>query len=101
MKEEDIEKAAVETAKKVCSDFYEAYAFASGFKVGANWHINSVWHKAEELPQLNACFLAQIGNDSFDTFIMAVEADRWKRWCKGLDIVRWAYIEDLLPNTED
>lgn len=56
MKEEDIEKAAVETAKKVCSDFYEAYAFASGFKVGANWHINSVWHKAEELSQLNAWF---------------------------------------------
>lgn len=44
MKEEDIEKAAVETAKKVCSDFYEAYEFASGFKVGAYWHINSVWH---------------------------------------------------------
>lgn len=75
--------------------------FGVGVARSEDWYINSVWHKAEELPQPNAWLLAQIGNDSFDTFIMAVEADRWKRWCKGLNIVRWAYIEDLLPNTED
>lgn len=102
MKEEYIEKAADEFANKEyeISDIDRSPLY-KGFYHGAKFYINSVWHKAEELPQPNAWFLAQIGNDSFDTFIMEVEADRWERWCKGLNIVRWAYIEDLLPNTED
>lgn len=111
MKEEDIEKAADDYANENIrypgeisyeSDIEEMKkCFADAFKAGGDCRINSVWHKVEDIPQHNAWFLAQIGNDSFDTFIMAVEADRWKRWCKGLNIVRWAYIEDLLPNTED
>lgn len=102
MKEEYIEKAADEFANKEyeISDINRSPLY-KGFYHGAKLYINSVWHKAEELPQPNAWFLAQIGNDSFDTFFMEVEADRWERWCKGLNIVRWAYIEDLLPNTED
>lgn len=111
MKEEDIEKAADDYANENIrypgeityeSDIEEMMkCFADAFKAGSNYRINHAWHKTEELPRPNAWFLAQIGNDSFDTFIMAVEADRWERWCKGLNIVRWAYIEDLLPNTED
>lgn len=111
MKQEDIEQEAYDYAYENLwypgEIFYERdlekmmKCFADAFKAGANYRINKAWHKTEELPQPNAWLLAQIGNDSFDTFIMAVEADRWKRWCKGLNIVRWAYIEDLLPNTED
>lgn len=111
MKEEDIEIAADDYAYENLwypgEIFYERdlekmmKCFADAFKAGAEWRINHAWHKAEDLPQPNAWVLAQIGNDAFDTFIMAVKTDRWKRWCKGLNIVRWAYIEDLLPNTGD
>lgn len=61
------------------------------------WRINSVWHDAEEKPKQNAWFIAQIGDDAFDTFIMQIESNRWDRWCNGLNIKRWAYIDDLLP----
>ena len=61
------------------------------------WRINSVWHDAEEEPKQNAWFIAQIGDDAFDTFIMQIESNRWDRWCNGLNIKRWAYIDDLLP----
>lgn len=74
--------------------------FADAFKAGGDCRINSVWHKVEDIPQHNAWLLAQIGNYCFYAFIMQVEYNRWERWCKGFDIVRWAYIEDLLPNTE-
>ena len=110
MKEEDIEQEANGYANENMrypgeisyeSDIEEMMkCFADAFKAGANCRINKAWHKTEEMPQPNAWFLAQIGNDAFDTFIMEVEAERWKWWSEGLDIVRWAYIEDLLPNTE-
>lgn len=110
MKQEDIEQEANDYANENMrypgeisyeSDIEEMMkCFADAFKAGSNYRINHAWHKTEELPQPNALFLAQIGNDAFDTFIMEVEAERWEWWSEGLDIVRWAYIEDLLPNTE-
>ena len=101
MKQEDIEKAADEFANKEyeISDI-DRIPLYKGFYHGAEWHINSVWHKVEDIPQHNAWFLAQIGNDCFDTFEMHIGSYLWKRWCKVNNIVRWAYIEDLLPNTE-
>lgn len=65
------------------------------------WRINSVWHDAEEEPKRNAWFLAQIGDCAFDTFIMQIESNRWDRWCNGLNIKRWAYIDDLLPERKE
>lgn len=114
MEREDIEKAAKNYSigkthfrrsvlKEVDADDYvlRKSNCREDFIAGADWRINSVWHKVEELPKLNTWFLAQIGNDCFDTFTMRVDTDRWKRWCKGMNIIRWAYIEDLLPNSED
>lgn len=69
------------------------YAFAEG----AEWRINSVWHDKKEEPKQSEWFIAQIGNDCFDTFVMQVESERWGKWCKGLNIKRWAYVKDLLP----
>ena len=63
-----------ETQKKMMK------CFADAFKAGAEWRINHAWHKAEDLPQHNAWFLAQIGNDCFKTFKMRREYDRWEQW---------------------
>lgn len=57
-----------------------------------------LWHDVTEEPKLNQWFIAQIGEDAFDTFIMAMDRNQdWKSWCKGLNIKRWAHISDLLP----
>lgn len=57
----------------------------------------NVWYNTNEKPRLNQWFLAQIGDDAFDTFVMAMEKDKdWKHWSNGINIKRWAYIKDLL-----
>ena len=75
--------------------------YEAGFIDGAQWRINSVWHDAEEEPKQNAWFIAQIGDGAFDTFIMQIDSSRWDRWCNGLNIKRWAYIDDLLPERKE
>lgn len=96
MTHEQIEKAAGEISYH---PFIEIER--QGFIRGANWRINSVWHDVEEEPKQNAWFIAQIGDDAFDTFIMQIESNRWDRWCNGLNIRRWAYIDDLLPERKE
>ena len=102
MTKEQIEKAAMEFAEREyeISDI-DKIPLYKGFFHGAQWRINSVWHDAEEEPKQNAWFIAQIGDGAFDTFIMSIESTRWDRWCNGLNIKRWAYIEDLLPERKE
>ena len=73
----------------------------SDFEEGAKWadnHPVNVWHDTSEEPRFNQWFLAQIGDNAFDTFIMAMDKNKeWKEWSNGINIKRWAYISDLLP----
>lgn len=58
----------------------------------------NIWHDVSEEPKFNQWFLAQIGDDAFDTFIMAMEKNQdWENWSNGINIKTWAYIDDLLP----
>lgn len=71
------------------------------FKEGAEWadeHPINMWHDTNEEPRLNQWFLAQIGDNAFDTFVMEMNKNEdWKEWSNGVNIKRWAYIKDLLP----
>ena len=61
-------------------------------------NLSAIWHSASEEPELDQWFLAQIGDNAFDTFVMAMDNNKeWRNWCKGINIKRWAYISDLLP----
>ena len=61
-------------------------------------NLENLWHNVSEEPELNRCFLAQIGDNAFDTFVMAMEKNQdWKNWSNGINIKTWAYIDDLLP----
>lgn len=61
-------------------------------------NLESLWHDATTQPELNKWFLAQIGDDAFDTFVMAMNKNQdWKEWANGINIKRWAYIDDILP----
>lgn len=60
--------------------------------------LKDLWHDVSEEPRLNQWFIAQIGNNAFDTFVMTMDRNQdWRNWSKGLNIKRWAYICDLLP----
>ena len=61
-------------------------------------NLERLWHDATTQPELNKWFLAQIGDDAFDTFVMAMDKNQdWKEWANGINIKRWAYIVDILP----
>ena len=100
MTREDIDKAAVDSCVFENSIFNPELTpyYEQGFKDGANWRINSVWHDAREKPRRNKWYIAQIGDNAFDTFTDSVN---WKSYARSLNIIRWAYIEDLIPSKED
>lgn len=115
MKREDIEKAAEEcrltTAQSMgvygqyhsidecpehglsCDELVEG-----SFIKGAEWRINSVWHDAKECPERKRNYLAQCKNGRFNVI---PDSMNWDNFYKKAEIIRWAYIEDLLPNMED
>ena len=71
--------------------------FKEGFIAGANWRINSVWHdaangKAENKPAL----IEYTHRDGSCGYLVVPNPQEVK---EAID--RWAYIEDLLPNTEE
>lgn len=98
-REEQIREASATTLLQINCDIHEAVIGA--FQAGARWADKNpvnVWHDASEEPKLDQWFLAQIGDNAFDTFIMAMDKNKeWKEWSNGINIKRWAYISDLLP----
>lgn len=95
MKREDIEKVADEFANKEyeISDI-DRIPLYKGFYHGANWRINSVWHDAKECPERKRNYLAQCKNGRFNVI---PDSMNWDNFYKKAEIIRWAYIEDLLP----
>lgn len=77
-----------------------------GFIAGAEWRINSVWHGAKEAPEREDDFVLveymDWGASESEYGLAAsrnyrdVFADR--AYC---DVVRWAYVSDLLPDRKE
>ena len=89
MKIEDIEKAAVN---------YDSRAVPfRAFVAGAEWRINSVWHDASEKPDTDKGDLLIIVKDEFGKYVH-FRQDAY--YVLKYGCVRWAYIKDLIPNTE-
>ena len=97
MKREDIKQAAQSRCDRRFSYLHNS-AFFDGFIAGANWRINSVWHDAKECPERKRNYLAQCKNGRFNVI---PDSMNWDNFYKKAEIIRWAYIEDLLPNMED
>lgn len=105
MKREDIEKAASKHSASLwdkniidCSrDFDFVY---DSFVAGAEWRINSVWHDIKEKPKLNKFFIFQNECNEWETDCL-YQQTKWKLYVAANDLVRWAYIEDLMPDTEE
>lgn len=105
MKREDIKKAANEFAYREyeISDIDRTPLY-KGFYHGTEWRINSVWHNGEERPKRGAEVLIMLDN----SIILKAKFEGWGySYCTNVEfdhvpeVTRWAYIEDLLPNTED
>lgn len=93
MKKRSLEYAEITAPTYANGDFESTIADA--FEHGANWRINSVWHEVSEEPERNRIYLAQLGDCAFDTFY---DSENWVKFSRGVNMQRWAYVEDLLPN---
>lgn len=106
MKKEQIEEAAQEYCvidRSIYNDRFQPY-YINGFKDGAEWRINSVWHSGNEVPKKHKDLLIELKNMEFhicqfkdgDSFLGYYD----DREFIAFEVISWAYIEDLLPNTD-
>lgn len=99
MKKEDIKKEAQNRCNKRYSYLYNS-AFFDGFMSGAEWRIKSVWHDANEEPDLNKSFVFENKRNKWDFDCFSQQAE-WKLYVDANDLVRWAYVKDLKPDMEE
>lgn len=78
-------------------------AFFDGFVTGAEWRINSVWHNADEVPKEKGYILVEVNGSQpiFVTWNINVIPTNWDKIVKENNVVKWAYVKDLIPIMED
>ncbi len=105
MTKEDIEKAAVDNCVFENSIFNPELTpyYEQGFIDGAKWRVNSVWHDASEIPiSGKEALVKYITGDLKIKYRVDVFCGyEWKEMCHYDKLIQFAYIEDLIPNTED
>lgn len=92
------EEQIISEAKKHYSDSINCH---NAFLHGVEWadeHPVDVWHEASEMPKDGEWILMQFDEDSYDTLVLCdMNADIFCARRKKYDVVRWAYISDILP----
>ena len=102
MTKEDIKKAATEYANEACRPLWRTgkeQVCMVDFMEGAEWRINSVWHNVKEMPENNRMILIIMKHDI--PTVLGPDNTFFREEVKDRLIQRWAYIEDLIPNTEE
>lgn len=96
MKREDIEKQ-LEIIQEAHWD--SVMAKHKAFTASAEWRINSVYHKASEEPESGKMVLAI--REGYNPFICGPYHYDWETTVENFNIIKWAYVKDLIPETED
>lgn len=102
MTKEDIKKAAEEYAHEACRPIWRSgkeQVCMVDFIEGAKWRINSVWHDIKEMPENNRMILIIMQHDI--PTVIGPDNTFFREEIKDRHIQRWAYVEDLIPNTEE
>ncbi len=96
MTREDIEKAALKGVEEyVNSGNLKGFrgSYCKGFMEGAEWRINSVWHDSTEKPKPGQLLLVRTLYGGYDLCYYGEYV--WNT------VMTWAYVKDLIPNTEE
>lgn len=101
MKREDIEKAAdiYANENRNRGNNVKPYSVVD-FISGAEWRINSVWHKPCDIAEPGKdCLVEHMDGDGNVCICIDWRSEyEWIKACHYDKILRWAYIDDLLPN---
>lgn len=103
MERKTIEQAAQKYVDAYCPDespvgyaLGKKVGYIRGFKNGAQWRINSVWHDANEKPNGMFVILIDFGTEiSPEEFGLGLTAEDLN------GARRWAYVSDLLPERKE
>ena len=102
MEKEKTERAAIELCTTEGQEEWVKDYGVSCFMDGARWRINSVWHDVREQPEQDKCFIYEIGDGRYEIdCIYKKEKLNWERYAAQLNIIRWAYVDDLLPERKE
>lgn len=99
MIKEDTEKAANDFADREYEyNDIDRNALYKGFYWGAQWRINSVWHDTSEKPDMSKEIIVIYPDKSCRVFR---PNGVWETLIEVDKFIRWAYIEDIIPNMEE
>lgn len=107
MTQEEYEKGFVDYMTKNNGKDYEKWYnkehiedMKADFLSGAQWRINSVWHKPYDIAEAGKECLVEFMDGDGNTCIRIDWRSEyeWVNACHYEKILRWAYIKDLIPN---
>lgn len=106
MEKEKIERAAIELCTTEGQEEWVKDYGVSCFKDGARWRINEAWHVTFEMPERNRDFLYEsarewFGINNISKMAKEVHPEGWDRFVEAFDVIRWAYISDLIPERKE
>lgn len=111
MNRETIEKAAKDYAYKTWAGGGFECASEDSFIAGAEWRINSVWHDVQkELPSPDETVIVEyiIDGERDCAFTHRTESPKvitdkhgFCFYIQDAEIIRWAYVSDLLPERKE
>ena len=77
------------------------------FEAGAKWADNNpksglidlsqAWDKAKEEPKKGECILGEYQGGIYQTYLYGYVDCEWSSYAKVFSLIRWAYVNDLLP----
>lgn len=103
------DKKIEEAARYYCNNRYpasqDAPFIAEGFRHGAKWAINEflkdLWHPNTEEPDKSKSDIITLGFDN-DAYLQFKESilwneESWRHSISRCQIIKWAYLSDILP----
>lgn len=101
MKKENIEKEIRSRLDEPENEWDSIFnsGFSRGFMAEADWRINSVWHAMDEVQDGKRPYIVQYNEEwKFAMFTKPISIP--KEQAKSV-FKRWAYMDDLIPDTEE
>lgn len=102
------DKKIAKAARNYCNNRYpasqDAPFIAEGFRHGAKWAINELWHPAEEEPNHEAIRTYILGKtEASESGLLPMllrPNTNWKEFVVSHGVTNWLYADDILPKKE-
>ena len=91
----------------IASCAYGSKGSSIDFEAGAKWpdanpksgliDLSQAWHEAKEEPKKGEWILGEYQGGIYQTYLCGYIGCEWSSYVKVFSLIRWAYVNDLLP----